>query len=174
MQNIFIVWEIHASILLQSLSFRFLMKSLPAIGCIGQERPVITVTTSLKPTAVGHSYFLVKALPLDNSRALQTDYIKFLINAPRAINEPPRTSHIFSPQCRWTAVRTWLTSFRFLPPGPLAGACILLKTFTARYRHCCRYSHHHLPFTTENQSAHSSESIAGTSMACWGGVFSFR
>lgn len=106
-----------------SALFRFLMKFLPTIGCIGQERPVITVTTSLKPLAVGHSYFLLKVLPLDNSGALQNDHIKFLISTPGAINEPLRLSHIFNQQCHWTTVHPWLSSFCFLPPW-LSGGCL--------------------------------------------------
>jgi len=82
-----------------SALFRFLMKPLLAISCIGWERPVITLTTLLKPLAIGHSYFFVKVLPLDNSGALQSEHIKFLINAPRAINESLRMSHVYSYQC---------------------------------------------------------------------------
>lgn len=72
------------------------MKSLPAIGCIGQERPAITLATSLKLLAVRHSRFLVKVLPLLNFGALQNDQIKFLIKAPRAVNEPLRRNHILA------------------------------------------------------------------------------
>lgn len=106
-----------------SALFRFLMKCLLAMGCIGQERPVITLTTSLKPLAVHHSYFLMKVLPFDNATALKSDHVKFLINAPRTINEPLRMSHIFSHQCHWTVVHTWLSSFCFLPPW-LSGRCL--------------------------------------------------
>lgn len=88
----------------------FLRKCLLALGCIGQERPVITVTTSLKPFAVGQSF-------------TKWSHKVSLINTPRAISEPLRMSHIFSHQCHWAVVCTWLSSFCFLPPW-LSGGCL--------------------------------------------------